>query len=149
MKRELSMETQLDRLSAGQERMRERCYECALANTPPTVRVIQIRRSLTGRTDVASGVMEAPVPKTRKALYVFLHECAHFALDHRRRRPVHVQEHEAEEWAHLRMREAGIAVPRSMTARAKRYVALKIRRAERRGAKTIDRKASRYAGRKS
>lgn len=139
----------LDRLAAGRELMRERCYECALANTPDTVRAIKIRRSLSGRAHVrsGSGLMEAPVPKTRKALYIFLHECAHFALDLRGQKPIHVQEHEAEEWAHQRMRQAGIPVPRSMTTRAKDYVSRKIGRAERRGAKNIDRKARRFAGR--
>src|SRR5262249_49089806 len=132
---------ELDRLAAGRERMKKRCYECALANTPDTVRAIKIRRNLSGRAHHSSGLMEAPIPKTRKALYLFLHECAHFALHHRgRNKPIHVREHEAEQWAHQKMREAGIPVPRTMTARAKKYVAMKIGRAERRGAKTIDRK---------
>lgn len=79
--------------------------------------------------------IEAPRPVTRKALYIWLHECAHAHLhadpttrDGKR----HVQEFEAEQWAHERMRAAGVAVPRSMTKRAKAYVARKIRQAGKR-----------------
>jgi len=43
------------------------------------------------------------------------------------------------------MREHGIAVPRKSLRRAKRYVAYKIRQAERRGAKHIDAKAKKFA----
>jgi hypothetical protein len=43
------------------------------------------------------------------------------------------------------MREHGIAVPHSMTKRAKQYVARKIRQAQRRGAKHIDADAKRFA----
>ncbi|MBI4375412.1 MAG: hypothetical protein HY549_03085, partial [Elusimicrobia bacterium] len=56
------------------------------------------------------------------------------------------EEYEAERWAFDRMREAGIAVPRKSLRRAKSYVAYKIRQARRRGAKTVDRQALRWAG---
>jgi hypothetical protein len=107
------------------------------------------RKSLSGRCHHDEKRLAAPRPVTRKSLYIFLHECAHSHLhDHAvgRRKPSHVKEHEAERWAHARMREHGIAVPRAMTQRAKAYVARKIRQARARGAKTIDAAAARFAG---
>lgn len=137
----------IEKLKAGREQMRQRCYETALVNTPPNVRIIEIRKSLSGYAFLALGRMAVPVPKTRKSLYIFLHECAHFALGHvGHRKPVHVMEMEAEKWAHEKMRASGIQVPRSMTKRAKAYVARKIRQAERRGAKHIDSCAKAFAG---
>jgi hypothetical protein len=84
------------------------------------------------------------VPSSRTAT----HECAHAHLHRngsRGRVPRHVEELEAEQWAHARMREAGIRVPRAMTKRAKRYVARKIKQAIARGAKHIDPQARRFA----
>jgi len=90
--------------------------------------------------------IEAPKPVTRKALYIWLHECAHAQLHRNNGKvPRHVEEYEAEMWAHARMREHGIPVPHEMTLRAKRYVARKIRQAERAGAKTIDPRARKFA----
>jgi hypothetical protein len=53
---------------------------------------------------------------------------------------------EAEQWAHAKMEQHGIAVPPEMTERAKKYVARKIVQAERRGAKRVDFRAVKYAG---
>jgi hypothetical protein len=77
------------------------------------------------------------------SLYIFLHECANANLGHSHngKYPRHVEEMEAEKWAHAKMREHGVPVPRVMTKRAKRYVARKIRQAKRRGAKRINREA--------
>lgn len=114
---------------------------------------VSTRTSLTGRCYHDEKRISAPRPVTRNALYIFLHECAHIHLHDDpagRRKPHHVKEHEAEQWAHARMREHGIAVPRRQTRRAKEYVAQKIRRAEARGAKRIDRAAAKFArGRRS
>jgi hypothetical protein len=77
-------------------------------------------------------------------MYIFLHECAHFALHGSRRKPRHVEELEAEQWAHARMREAGMSVPRVMTTGAKAYVHRKIRSAIKHGAKRIDPAARRF-----
>jgi hypothetical protein len=93
--------------------------------------------------------MVAPRPFTRKALYIFLHECAHFVLHVNTREPKHVRELEAEKWAHQRMRDAGIAVPRSMTTRAKHHVPHKVLQAMRRGAERIDPAARRFANSRS
>jgi hypothetical protein len=52
---------------------------------------------------------------------------------------------QAEKWAHEKMRENGIAVPRTMTRRAKLYLARKIGQAIERGAKRINPEARRFA----
>lgn len=160
------------KLKEAKQRMRTACAEAALANTPASIRVIRIRKTLSGRT-YSPQVIAAPRPVTRRSLHIFLHECAHIALGHVRanttpqfgptlptvglipaqiaiapkpkRKPRHVEEFEAERWAFDRMREAGIPVPRKSLNRAKGYVAYKIRQAQRRGAKTIDAAALRWA----
>jgi len=105
----------------------------------------EFRKSLSGCCWQDSKKIAAPKPVTRKALYIWLHECAHAHLHGARRPKAHVREMEAEQWAHAKMREEGIPVPKAMTKRAKAYVARKIVQAERSGAKTIDPKARRYA----
>jgi len=162
-----------EKLRAAKARMREACTRAALANTPASVRVIRIRKTLSGRAYNPEEIA-VPRPVTRRALHVFLHECAHVALGHvggtkaaqfgptlahvgpeaapaapgprPGRKPRHVEEYEAERWAFDRMREAGIAVPRKSLRRAKSYVAYKIRQARRRGAKAVGREAQRWAG---
>ena len=159
-----------EQLRAAKARMRQACIDAALANTPASVRVIRVRRTLSGRA-YSPEEIAVPRPVTRRALHVFLHECAHVALGHvgankaaqfgptlphvgpgaapvprSGRKPRHVEEYEAERWAFDHMREAGIAVPRKSLKRAKNYVAYKIRQARRRGAKTIDQAAQRWAG---
>ena len=58
------------------------------------------------------GLLEAPRPVTRRGLYVFLHEAAHFKLHiEARRRAQHSREFEAEQFAIARMRAAGIKIP--------------------------------------
>lgn len=161
------------RLQAARERMRQRCIETALANTPVSVRAVRIRKTLSGMAYSAAEIA-VPRPVTRRALHIFLHECAHVALGHVkadkaaqfaptlphggpgpaqaaaepriRRKPRHVEEYEAEQWAFDRMRESGIPIPRKSLRRAKSYVAYKIRQARRRGAKAVDREAQRWAG---
>ncbi len=64
---------------------------------------IEYRKSLSGRCLLKKRIIKAPRPVTRRVLYVFLHECAHARLDHQgRRKPRHVEEMEAEKWAHRR-----------------------------------------------
>jgi hypothetical protein len=131
---------------------RARLAQVALVNTPTNVRVIQIRKELSGMADCRPdsaqfGLMSVPRPVTRKSLYLFLHECAHFALHaDGKRRKRYIEEMECEKWAHARMREAGIAVPRAMTRRAKEYVRYKMRQALRRGATKFDAAALKYTG---
>jgi len=61
----------------------------------------------------------------------------------------HVKEMQAEQWAHEKMRENGVPVPRSQTKRAKAYVTRKIHGAISRGAKNIDPAARKFAGMKT
>src|SRR5260370_29869582 len=133
-----------DRAKARGE-MKRKCISVALSETPKSVSVISPRRQLTGRVLVHSGEIHVPPPFPRRALHISLHECAHIALNHVGKKPRHVEELEAEQWAFRKMREHGIAVPRKSSRRAKRYVAYKIRQAERRGAKHIDAKAKKFA----
>lgn len=122
-------------------------YEAIAMSYFPQGYTLEYRKSLSGLHYGQSKRIIAPRPVTRKALYIFLHECAHAHLGHAHNgnTPRHVEEMEAEQWAHAKMRESGVAVPRSMTKRAKAYVGRKIRQAERRGAKSIDPAARRYA----
>lgn len=107
----------------------------------------RVRKSLSGYAQPKTGVIVAPEGKTRKQLYILAHECAHIALDHVNRKPRHVEELEAEQWAHAALRRHGVPVPRSMTRRAHAYVGHKINQAKRRGAKRIDPAAAAYSKR--
>lgn len=125
-----------------------RCLECAIKHVPEGAIVIKWRKSLTGKALHRGTLlaMETPVPKTRKALYVFLHECAHLHLHRKTSKPKHRREYEAEMFAHEKMQEAGIPVPEQMTQSARKYVAWKISQAVKRGALRIDEDAFRFAG---
>ena len=136
----------LDPAKARQARDEAALRYQALATTyVPEGWTVATRKSLTGRCYMREKRIEAPVPKTRKSLYIFLHECAHAHLHVGSRKPRHVEEMEAEQWAHTKMRENDIPVPREMTQRAKAYVAWKIRQAVKRGAKTINKEALAFA----
>ncbi|MCC6485050.1 MAG: hypothetical protein IT209_09420 [Armatimonadetes bacterium] len=126
-----------------------KCLQCALDNVPKDAVVVTWRKALTGRALHKDGLLalEAPRPRTRKALYIFLHECAHLHLHCNTSKPRHRKEYEAEMYAHSQMRAAGIPVPESMTEAARRYVAWKIQQALARGAVQIDPDASRFAAR--
>jgi hypothetical protein len=106
---------------------------------------IEYHKSLSGWCFFAEKKIQAPRPVTRKALYIFLHECAHAHLHQDAIRERHVEELEAERWAHERMREHGIAVPRSQTERAKQNVARQIGRDVADGATRIDPQVRRWA----
>jgi hypothetical protein len=109
---------------------------------------VEYRKSLTGRHYGQRRLIKTPRPRTPKSLYIFLHECAHAHLHtgSGKNGKRHVQEMEAELWAHEMMARHGIPVPPEMTERAKRYVARKIVQAERRGARHIDPRAVAFAG---
>jgi len=144
----------LEDAKRGREDMKLKCMECALLHTPDDLNVVFVRKSLSGRAAITSDgkkILHAPRPITRKSLYIFLHECAHLVLGHckNNRVPSHRKEFEAERWAHMKMRECGIAVPKEMTIKAKRYVRSKIKHAVKSGAKYIDRESNRFAGSKS
>lgn len=123
----------------------DRFYQIGMSYVPEGY-TVKFRNSLSGVHRGWLRQIEAPRPVTRKSLYIFLHEGAHAHLHcGGPKLPVHVKELQAEKWAHSKMREHGIPVPRTMTDRAKAYVARKINRAEKRGAKSIDREAQRFA----
>lgn len=97
------------------------------------------------------GVILAPEGRTRKQLYVLAHECAHVALKHgrqrgRARKPQHVEELEAEHWAHDALRRHGVPVPRVMTHGARSYVGHWIEKDERNGVVVTHEEALRFAG---
>lgn len=97
---------------------------------------VEYRKSLSGRCFYDPPRIVTPRPVTRKAIYIFLHECGHAHLHRtgaRPKRPRYVEEFEAEQFAHAAMRAEGIAIPREMTERAKRYVSRKIDQAFARG----------------
>jgi hypothetical protein len=119
--------------------MRERCIKVALENTPSNVRCVRIRKDLSGLAETSgpdAGLLCAPRPITRRALYVYLHECAHFVLhagDKHGERPRYV-----EQWAHKVMRVAGIPVPRAETRQAKENISYLLRRVKRKKGRRID-----------
>jgi len=121
----------------ARERMKVRCFQAALENTPENVKMVRIRASLSGVALLREGILVGPRPATRKSLYIFLHECAHFHLHASGRKARYIEEYEAEMWAHNKMREAGLRVPRSMTKSAKDHIRRKITQAENRGLKTV------------
>ncbi len=131
---------------AAKQALAERLAAIGSSYVPEGWRVTW-RKNLTGCCYHGQQRLAAPRPVTRNALYVFPHECAHAHLHDDaagRRKPVHVREHEAEQWAHARMREHNIPVPRRLTKRAKDNVARKIARAQAGGA-AIDAVAARFA----
>lgn len=130
---------------------RARCIAAALAECPPEVEVIYIRRNLSGRVKRHQRwpqeryTMWAPRPVTRRALNIFLHECAHVRLHHfGSSKPTHRQEFEAEMWSFQAMHRHKIAVPWASYVRAQKYVAYRAMRAVRRGAKVIDPMAMKF-----
>jgi hypothetical protein len=135
-------------LQAARREAAERFYAIGMANLPAGW-TFKFRKSLSGRCFTVRKHIEAPKPVTRRALYIWLHECAHAHLHSQKphAKPRHVEEMEAEQWAHAKMREHGVPVPKEMTHRAKDYVHRKISQALRHGAKpeNIDKAARKYA----
>ena len=128
-------------LQAARKAAAERFYAIGMSYLPAGW-TYAFRKSLSGNSDPRKKHINGPKPITRKALYVWLHECGHANLHaDGKRRPRHVEELEAEQFAHATMRKHGIPVPRISTKTAKYYVAHQIRKAEKRGAKNIDAKA--------
>lgn len=134
-------------LQAARAKAGERFYEIGMMYLPEGW-TYEFRKSLSGMCNGTRNHICGPRPVTRKSLYIWLHECAHAHLhfgEDGKRAPRHVEEMQAEQWAHAKMREHDIPVPRSMTTRAQAYVARKIAQAEARGAKKIDPAARRFA----
>lgn len=92
-------------------------------------------QGLRGRAWPTRAHIEAPEPTTRRRLHIWAHECAHVRRGSRKGLPVWLDEYETELEAMALMRLHGVAVPQASLARAKAYVASKIRQARRRGLK--------------
>lgn len=104
-----------------------------------------VRKSLSGYAWPKKHEIVAPEGRTRKQLYILAHECAHVILGHiYGKKPRHLEEVEAEEWAHAALRRHGVPVPRSMTLRSKWHIQNKIHQALRSGAKEIAPRAKAY-----
>ena len=89
-------------LQAAKRVAAERFEAIAVRHLPPGYSVVRYRKNLSGYCDPKNKVIVVPRPRTRKALYIFLHECAHAHLHRngsRGRVPRHVEELEAEQWA--------------------------------------------------
>ena len=115
------------------------------------VRRHDVCKELRGLAWCRSGVILAPEGRTRKQLYILAHECGHVALKHgswrwRAPKPRHVEELEAEQWAHDALRRHGIPVPKKMTSRARWYVGHWIAKDERNGVVVPYEEALRFAG---
>lgn len=126
---------------------KEQLFACALANTPASVRFVQLRKNLTGCAYFKLGKLSAPRPVTRRALQVFLHECAHFDLHGAKphAKPRYLEEYEAEKWSLDKMEEAGIPISLKMRQASAQHVRWSIQKAKRRGARSFDLQALRYA----
>jgi hypothetical protein len=133
-------------LQDARRRAAARFESLALA-TVPEGWTVRLHKRLSGRCFLTEKLIVAPRPVTRRAMHIFLHEVGHAVLHVRpTRKPRHVEELEAEQWAFAKMRELGIAVPANALVRARRYVARKIKQAEGFGrAKHIDPKARAFA----
>ena len=131
-------------LQAARKAAAERFFAIGMGYLPEGW-TYSFRKALSGRCAWRRKHIVGPRPVTRKSLYIWLHECGHAQLHGPRRKPRHVEEYEAEQWAHARMREHGIAVPKEMTIRAKKYVGRKIEQAEKHGARSIDARARAFA----
>ena len=122
----------------------QRYFSIALAHLPPGWTFSFRSKSLTGCCCWKRKHIEAPRPVTRRALHVWLHECAH-AEGIGKGQARHVEEMLVEKRAHRMMRAAGVPVSKKSLEEGKRHVAWEIVQAERAGAK-ISAEAVRYAG---
>jgi hypothetical protein len=129
----------------GRHEMAEKCQAVAAKYTPTDL-IVETRKGLTGRAWYKPRRISAPKPVTRRALHIYLHEIGHITLHANSRKPVYVKEYEAEQFAFEIMRHEGIAVPTKSVTNAKSYVAHKIGKAFRRGAKYIDPKIAKWCG---
>jgi hypothetical protein len=92
-------------------------YETIAALHVPEGWTVEYHKSLSGWASPQRKLIKASRPTTPKSLYLFLHECGHAHLKHGQNRwkPRHVEEMEAEQWAHAIMAKHNIPVPARMT----------------------------------
>lgn len=140
--------------------------QIARALTPTSVRSIRFHKSLSGSASQKGSVLLAPCPKTRRALHIYLHECAHFVMHHpvqnlynqvgrsRNRKgweyepghPKYIWEYQVAKWAQEAMRKYGVTVPKERTAHAKAYVKRRLDQAVRAGLREIDPEIAKWCG---
>jgi hypothetical protein len=82
----------------------------AAKHTPPNV-TVKYHNSGDGHALVKQRKIFVPYPTARDRLFIYLHEVAHVVLKHTGKKPVHVQEMEAQQWAIRVMREERMPVP--------------------------------------
>jgi hypothetical protein len=106
---------------------------------------IEYRKSaLTGVVYPKQKLCIIPHIKSRKSLYIAIHELYHCLRQ--KKTKVYIDECNAEVFAHKYLRHLGFAVPRDETQRAKRYIRYKLVKALNRGLKynTIPNKIINY-----
>lgn len=116
----------------------------------------RFRKGLTGRCYHGERLVVCPEPKTRRSLYVALHEVGHAVLHYAPgnrfsvvSKSVYVMEYEAEQFAMDKLREYRVAVPRKELNRAKQYVQSQMFKAANRGRTNwdqYDRKIAAWCG---
>lgn len=79
-----------------------------------------------GACDFKSRTLSHPPLKTRRDLFVALHEVGHATMHHQTKMAPHVEEYEAEQFAILVMKLEGIPVPRIELALARANVRVAI-----------------------
>ena len=104
---------------------------------------IEYSKSLRGRVRYKPRLCMIPEIKTRKSLYIACHELGHIVAGYVK--PIYVGEYRAEKYAHAKMRELGFAVPRKCTKEAREYVSWKIRKAKKRGLKSVSSQVGAWA----
>jgi hypothetical protein len=132
-------------LNAKKKEAAIRFARVAYEETPNDILVLYNSGRLCGCAWVNERKIKVPEPTTRRRLHIYLHEVAHVVLNHNRKKPRHVEELEAEQWATATMRKHGIPVPRKTLKGSKAHIRRAIRKAYKRGAKKIDKNAANYA----
>lgn len=106
------------------------------------------QRGASGVCDFTQRAIYIPLVCDDYSLGVYLHEVAHAKLHRHSIRPHHMDEYEAERWAHQALRDCGFRVSRTITSAAKSYVAECIRIDRIKGL-PIDPKIRRWATRRT
>lgn len=135
----------------------------ARALTPSGITTIQFRQNLSGCHKASANTIQAPRPVTRKALQVYLHECAHSVLhtgirssstgipkakgwEYVAAHPKYIWEYQAEQWSFEAMRLNKVPVPAESIARAKAYVLRLLEQAIKGGVAVVDREIAEWCG---
>ena len=99
------------------------------------ITVRQYRTRCNGRAYYKKREISCPHPKSVVSLYICLHEVGHIVEG--KRPTVMESEVVAEQYAVRRLRALGMRVPLKVIKRTKRYVAMKVYRARKRGLQSV------------